>query len=124
LRSWAIVALCCIVVAIAATGPDEKTVPFTIRGGEKTALRRPAPAFCTGATHRVPRRYVVMASDATAGYAFYLPLSVRVWQQVAGFESIVVLVGNEWREQVQSYMNVNTKKKQIKAVSVKDSVLM
>jgi hypothetical protein len=44
-----------------------------------------------------------MASDATAGYAFYLPLSVRVWAEVAGFESIVVLVGAEWREQTQLY---------------------
>ena len=47
-----------------------------------------------------------MASDATAGYAFYLPLSVRVWAEVAGFDSIVLLVGSEWREQTQGYTQV------------------
>ena len=80
--------------------------PFAVRG-RTAAATPPAPRFCAAqpSSHgsTAGRRYVVMASDATAGYAFYLPLSVRVWAEVAGFESIVVLVGAEWREQTQLY---------------------
>jgi hypothetical protein len=85
--------------------PADGQGPFTVRPLSSRAgwAPRAGPSFA-GATGAGPvgRRYVVFASDSTAAYAFYLPLSVRMWAEVAGFESIVVLVGGEWREQAQA----------------------
>lgn len=85
--------------------PADGQGPFTVRASSSRAgwAPRAGPSFA-GAAGAAPggRRYVVFAGDSTAAYAFYLPLSVRMWAEVAGFESIVVLVGGEWREQAQA----------------------
>ncbi|KAJ1489852.1 hypothetical protein T484DRAFT_1885045, partial [Baffinella frigidus] len=49
--------------------------------------------------HDAPSKRIVLACDATPAYAFYLPLTVRAWEEVANFSATVLLVGSEWREQ-------------------------
>ena len=44
-----------------------------------------------------PDRLVVLSSDASF-YCFYLPFVVRAWREMAGFRSIIFLVGAEWRD--------------------------
>jgi hypothetical protein len=40
-----------------------------------------------------PTKRIVLACDSTPAYAFYLPLTVRVWEAVAGYSATVLLVG-------------------------------
>eukprot|EP00961_Rhodomonas_salina_P102055 1372810-Rhodomonas_salina.4 len=49
--------------------------------------------------HSGGNKYIVVAADATAAYAFYLPMTVRIWHDVAGYGAIVLLIGPEWRSQ-------------------------
>ena len=100
---------CLLVLCVATSAPGttgEVPAPFIISVGGN-AQRPPASAWRETESdmggNPPGKHYVVMASDATAGYAFYIPLSVRMWKEVAGFDSIVVLVGGEWREQTQGY---------------------
>lgn len=43
--------------------------------------------------HDAPSKRIVLACDATPAYAFYLPLTVRAWEEVANFSATVLLVG-------------------------------
>ena len=44
-------------------------------------------------TEAAPSKRIVLACDATPAYAFYLPLTIRAWEQVANFSATVLLVG-------------------------------